>query len=122
MIRFFLSIVAATIIIVAFLLWAQNTGMIGRLPSFFKEILILLGLTTVLIFKYLYRPREPAFFVQLYLGTMVIKLLAYGGFCLWIIVKDKPGSTSNITFFLVVYLLFTVLEISFLFKRISRSK
>jgi hypothetical protein len=113
---------AATIAIVAFLLWAHSAGVIGRLPSFFKEILMLLSLTTVLIFRYLYRPREPAFFVQLYLGTMVVKLLGYGAFCLWIILKDKPGSVSNITFFLVVYLVFTVLEITFLFRKISRSK
>jgi len=119
-IRFLIAMLTATILIVAFLFWSHHFGLIRHLPSFYRETLVLLGITTALIFRYLFRAREPALFVQLYLGTMVIKLLAYGGFCLWIIFKDKPGSISNITFFMVVYLVFTVLEITFLFNKISR--
>lgn len=51
---------------------------------------------------------------------MVVKLLAYGGFAVFVILHDRDGASLNIGFFLISYLLFTFLELVILYPKINR--
>jgi hypothetical protein len=59
-------------------------------------------------------------FVQLYLLTMVVKLVAYASFNLIVILKDRADASANAVFFILAYVIFTGLEVTFLFKKINR--
>lgn len=97
---------------------------LGReeLPSFFYQTLILLVFATITIFAYLYKVDKPDFFVQLYLLTMAIKLLAFGAYNLFMILEDKAGAPANVVFFMLLYIVFTVLEITFLYRKITGTR
>ena len=80
-----------------------------------------MAFVTTVIFVYLYRLAKPSVFVQLYLFSMAVKLLACFAYTLLMIREDKSGAVVNVLYFLIVYLLFTALEIAFLYRRISHS-
>lgn len=121
MIRFCLvlagfGVALATLTWIAFqLLW------ISQFPSFFYQTTFFLLFSTATIFAYLYRVNKPEFFVQLYLLTMALKLLAYGAYNLLMILKDKVGASVNVVYFMALYAVFTVLEIAFLYRKNSGS-
>ena len=50
---------------------------------------------------------------------MAVKLLAYGAYMLGMILQDKAGAAANVVFFMVVYFVFTALEIGFLYRKIQ---
>lgn len=89
-------------------------------PSFSIEIILFLGLSTIVIYFFLTRHSVSPSFTQAYLVSMVLKMLSHAAFILVIILSDKAGAVANALLFLVAYLLFTALEVSFLFHRINR--
>ena len=120
MIRFFL-----TLLIVAFglvtLVWVSaDLQWITKLPSFFIQTAILLLFGTGLLYVYLYKFNKPDFFIQLYLLTMALKLLAYGAYNFFMIREDAVGAMHNVAWFMTLYFIFTALEIAFLYKKISK--
>ena len=92
-----------------------------RIPSFFVITLFLLTAVTALSFTVLYKTRHPSAFLQSYLLTTTFKLLGYGAYNLIILFLDRPGATPNVVFFMFTYLVFTVLEVTFLYIKFSRS-
>lgn len=118
MIRFILTLFAVSLVLIFCGEAAVRAGMMDR-PSYFYETLALVAVTTGGLYRYLSRAGTPGFFVQLYLLTMVVKFLAYGCYVFIILFLDRPGGASNVVFFLLIYGVFTVLEISFLYRRIS---
>jgi hypothetical protein len=122
MIRFFVALLVAAVIMAGLTVVAKNLSWIDTLPSFFLQTILFLLFATLVVFRYLYRTEKPDFFVQLYLLTMALKLLAYGAYNLIVILEDRRGATQNVGFFMILYLLFTVLEIVFLYRKISRSE
>ena len=60
-------------------------------------------------------------FVQLYLLSMAVKLLASLAYCLLMVLDDRQGAILNVIYFLIIYILYTSLEIGFLYRRMSRS-
>jgi hypothetical protein len=118
LIRFFISLAVAAAVVSGFVLWGVNDGWF-EFPSFFLKTLIFLGFTTSVIFVYLYKANKPTFFLQLYLMTMVLKLLAYLGYNFIMILNDRASAVGNVVFFMVTYFLFTVVEIVFLYHKIS---
>jgi hypothetical protein len=88
-------------------------------PSFLFETTALVVFATAVIFLYLYRLKKPSFFVQLYLLSMAVKLIAFLAYNLIMILDDKKGAIANVLYFLLVYFIFTAVEIAFLYKRIS---
>ncbi|MCK6617270.1 MAG: hypothetical protein L6Q51_06475 [Cyclobacteriaceae bacterium] len=91
-------------------------------PSHFYHILFFLFISTAGLFYYLQRTKEkrPEFFVQFYLLTMAIKLIAYAGFMIFVISRNRDGATANVVFFMIGYLLFTVAEVAFLYRRVNQ--
>lgn len=119
MIRFFFVLLAVTILLVISVYIAVQRQWVETLPSFFFETLFFLLFGTVLLFVYLYRFNKPGFFVQLYLLTMAVKLLAYGAYNFFVILEDKAGASFNVAWFMTLYIIFTALEIAFLYRKIS---
>ena len=83
---------------------------------------MLLAASTGIIFRYLHKADSGAFFVQMYLLTMAIKVLAYGAYNLIMILRDKGSAVENVVFFMVTYFIFTALEIGFLHRKITTRK
>jgi hypothetical protein len=88
-------------------------------PSFLYPTTVLLALVTLMLYRYLQRQKEPQFFVQLYLATMAFKLLVSCGYVFTIAVLDKPGAFPNVLYFLCLYVVFTAVEVAFLYHKNS---
>jgi hypothetical protein len=93
-------------------------GLILR-PTFSTQTIILVSFTTLAIFFYLSKPKLKPYFLQIYLASMVVKLIAYCAYNFLIIVRDRPNAFGNVIVFLIVYVVFTGIEITFLYKKIA---
>lgn len=115
MLKFILTLSAVTLAILVIALLG-----IERQPVFLYQTLIFLFITTAGLFRFLLKTKEekPDFFVQLFLLTLVIKLIASSVY-LFIIVKNVAQPASDIVFFMAIYTVFTALEIAFLYKRVD---
>jgi hypothetical protein len=118
LVRFLFSLLLAAALIAAAVLYGVDTGYFNK-PSFFLKTLALLTICTAFIYLYLYKANKPAFFLQLYLLTMVVKVLAYCAYNLVMIMSDRPAAIGNVVFFMVAYFIFTALEIAFLYSKIT---
>jgi vacuolar-type H+-ATPase subunit I/STV1 len=87
-------------------------------PSFLSLILTVLTLATGLVYFFMQRTR-PEDFIKNYMLTIVLKLLAGGIFISILIYMDKPGANANAILFMTAYLLFTGLEVGFLFRKLG---
>lgn len=111
-----------TIIAVTGLLLAGGYSWGGILPTYFYQSTLLLFASTTALFYYLLKIKEirPDFFVQFYLISIALKLVAYGTYLGVIVWHDVENAAINIVFFLVTYVFYTTLEVSFLWRKISR--
>lgn len=100
-------------------LYAQ--GWIESVPSFLYESTVLMAFITIVIFVYLYRSKKAGHFTQLYLLSMVVKLITALIFVVLIVVIDQPAAVPNAVYFMVLYFMFTAVEIGFLYPKISGS-
>lgn len=117
MIRFFVVLILSAFAIRGLSWLAHELAWIPKLPTFLNQTLIFVTFGTGLMFRYLYRIKRPDTFVQFYLVMMVVKIVAFGAYAFFIVLKDKAGATFNIVFFLICYFIFTALEIAFLFQK-----
>ena len=122
MIRFVAVALILAVCVVALVVLAASFKWIAAVPSFYIQSSLLVTIFTIVIYRYLERVNKPALFVQIYLFSMVIKLLAYGAYAVFMIVEDKNGANANVLFFLVLYGLFTALEVAFLHRKIARNR
>lgn len=120
MIRFFLTLLTVALVLSTGAWISADSHWITTLPSFFFQTTFFLLFGTGLLYIYLYRFNKPDFFIQLYLLTMALKLLAYGAYNFFMITEDREGAVANVVWFMILYFIFTVLEISFLYQKISR--
>ena len=119
MIRFIIVLLISGFVVAGLTEVAVTLRWIDELPSFFYQTLIFLVFATTTIFVYLYKTNRPDYFVQLYLFMMALKFLAYGAYNLFMILEDKAGAPLNVVFFVILYFVFTGLEIAFLYRKIS---
>ena len=94
----------------------------GELPTYFYQSAFLLFVSTTALYYYLLKIKEvrPNFFVQFYLISIMLKLVAYGTYLGVITWHDTEHAAINIVFFLVIYVFYTALEVGFLWWKISR--
>jgi hypothetical protein len=106
---------AGTILVVGH--WGMDV-----LPGYFYQTLIFLFVSTAGLYHFLLRTKQqrPDFFVHFYLATTAIKLIAYGVFVFLMIRKQPEQAAANIAFFMIVYFLFTFIEIGFLYREVNR--
>ena len=122
MIRFFVVLSVAALAIAGIMMLAIHLTWIDALPSFFYQTILFLAFATFVVFRYLYKADKPGFFVQLYILTMAVKFIAYGVFNVIVIREDPAGAANNVAFFILIYLVFTALEVVFLYRKISHSE
>jgi len=108
-------------------LTALFIGAIGFLgfetpPEYFFRTLIFLFVSTAGLYRFLLRTKQqrPDFFVQFYLATMVVKLIAYGAYLFVIVTSQTEKAVYDIVFFMAVYFIFTAIEIGFLYRHVNR--
>jgi hypothetical protein len=93
-------------------------GIIPR-PSFSSQTIILISVITLAIYFYLSKPKLKNYFLQIYLASMVVKLIAYCAYNFLIIIRDRPNAFANVIVFLIAYAVFTGVEIAFLYRKIT---
>jgi len=71
---------------------------------------------TVVVYRIVSRISDRQRFTQVYLATIVIKIIAACGFAAVIIVLDRNHFKSNVVFLLVLYVTFTIVEVAFLMR------
>lgn len=119
MIRFGAVVLAVVIVAGLLVLVSVRLGWIDAAPTYCLQSLLILAAFTVVIYRYLDRLKGPQVFVQIYLLSMAVKLLAYGVYVALMIVDDRPGANKNVLFFLALYVVFTALEVGFLHRKIA---
>lgn len=62
----------------------------------------------------------PQLFVQIVIGGTAVKLLLFAGYTFVILYLDTPHARENVVFLLTAYVLFTILEVTSLFRFINR--
>jgi hypothetical protein len=118
LVRFLTSLAALTAAIVSAVYLGAKDHWWNR-PSFTFEIILFLASSTGAIYYFLIR-RSPSTFTLSYLLSIVLKMLCGSLLILLVIFKDRQGSVGNALLFVVAYLLFTGLEVGFLFHRVNR--
>lgn len=118
MIRFSIVVITVAILAVSLGKAAVALNWVEQLPSFFYPTLILLAFSTVVIYKYLHNLKGSQF-TQFYLLLMMIKLVAYLAYNVVIVLDDRAGAVQNVVTFLVIYLVYTVVEIVFLYRLVT---
>lgn len=101
--------------------FAAAQDWIPEVPTFLYETTWLVAIITGILFVYLYRSKRGTWFVQLYLLSMVAKIVAYLVYNTIVVLDAPRHATANVLYFLIVYLVFTVLEIALLYRKISPS-
>lgn len=120
MLKFIIALVTTALVLWGGLQLCLYNHWLDKAPSFSRESIALLFISNLIIFYYLNR-LSKGIFVQLYLLSMALKILAYASFVLIIILKNRDGAFANVVFFLIAYLVFTALEVAFLYKRFGSS-
>ena len=103
------------------LLLAVAIGVVARQlanPSFIGLILPVLASATWLVYFFIQGAKREDL-VKNYLLTVVLKLAAGGIFIFILLWADKSGANLNAILFMASYLLFTGLEVGFLFKQLK---
>lgn len=111
-----------TITIVAGAILAFGGWVIDPLPEYFYRTLVFLFVSTVGLYRFLLRTKQqrPDFFIQFYLATMVVKLIAYGAYMFVVVTSQETKAVNDVAFFMIVYFIFTALEIGFLYRQVNR--
>jgi hypothetical protein len=122
LIRFFVAVLAVALFAALTTFLAVRFDWIESAPSWYPQSLIILSAFTLVIYRYLDRLNKPGLFVQIYLLSMAVKLLGYGAYVALMILGDKPGANKNVLFFLVLYVIFTALEVAFLHRKIAGNR
>lgn len=119
MLKFLVFLVALAVCFIGIYWLGSSLGWIVHKPSFFYQSLFFVAITTAVLYRYLYLEKRPEYFVQIYLLLMVLKVICYLTYNVFMVMKDRAGSGSNVMFFLVAYMAFTALEIVFLYRKIN---
>lgn len=117
MLRFVIAMCVTTL-----LLLGGGHWFFEAIPGFFYQSLILLVVGTVGLYQFLINMRKskPDLFVPLYLGTLVMKLIAYGAYIFLMTQQEPERMTESVVFFMVGYAVFTAVETVFLYRVVTR--
>ena len=120
MIRFLISLSLGTVLLLL-AIWGGTFLDWWLFPSFWKEIVFFLFFITLILTNYLFklRQKQPQVFVQFYLLSITLKMVAGLGFVIYLIWKAPTEVRGNVGLFIITYLLFTGLEVIFLMRRAS---
>jgi len=91
-----------------------HSGLIAPPPSASLAVVVFMYGLTVLVFRIVSGISDRQRFTQVYLITVVIKILATCGMVVTLILLDKSNARANVVFLLILYALFTAIEVGFL--------
>jgi ABC-type multidrug transport system permease subunit len=93
-------------------------------PSFRVEIIVFLSVSTLAFYFYLLKKiaHNPEDFIGAFLLTLVLRFLLFAGLMFVIILMNKPGATANALFFMTTYVILTVVEVVFLYQKVTSAK
>ncbi len=121
MIRFLIFLMALTLL-VALLLYAGHAYGNWPLPSQSPAILTYLACTTIVAFYMLHSTAQSTLFSQAYLLSIVLKMITGSVFIFIVIFIDRAGAKGNALLFIISYMLYTALEVGFLYRKINGPK
>ena len=93
-----------------------------RSPSFFLEIGAVFAFWNALLYKLFFSSTDRETFVSRYMTTLVIKFTTALVFMFAFGIADRDGVVPNTLFIAFNYLIFLVLEISVLYRRVNQEK
>ena len=93
-----------------------------RRPSFLYEIGVLFAFWNALLYKLFFSSTNKETFVPRYMTTLVIKFTTALLFMFAFGLADRDGIVPNTLFIAFNYLIFLVLEISVLYRRVNQEK
>ncbi len=118
--RFVVAMLLSLIALIA-ALWFGSQQLWWSIPSYAVECIVLLLTVTVILFFYLktIQRKQPGIFVQFYLLSISLKLIAGLFFLGAIFLLDEGGKAGagDAVLFLIAYSLFTGIEVFFLLSR-----
>lgn len=95
--------------------WPLLEGVTFAYPS-----VIFLYLVILAVFAVSMMVVTPQLFVQIVIAGTALKLLLFGAYTFVILYMDTAHARENVVFLLATYVLFTILEITSLFRYIKR--
>ncbi|MCA6078312.1 hypothetical protein [Fulvivirga sedimenti] len=111
----------ALLFLVSFLLlqyiWPSLEEVTYPYLSVFVLVLVILLIYLTSLFTV-----TPQLFVQIVIAGTAVKLLLFGAYNFYMIYSDPGHALANVLFFFVGYVLFTILEITSLFRYIRQSQ
>lgn len=114
--KFYLFAVLLGILIMAFIRWVA-APLDWPIPGAYLPVLLVNIVFGGLVYRMLAPLGDPRTFTTFYLGSLVLKLLVHTGLMVAIGLNDPAGQVPNAIFLLICYLLYTVLEIGFLYPK-----
>jgi len=111
---FYLFILSA---LVATVMYVGHRQGFFPFPSYGWEIIFYMAFSTAAMVNILLKKSGPVLFTQLYLLTIVIKILAGSVVILFIIFINRREAFENAALFIITYILFTILEVTFLYRK-----
>ncbi len=123
MLRFLIGLSLAAVFLVL-ILWGGAFLNWWLFPSFWKEIVFFLFFITLILTNYLFklRKKQPQVFVQFYLLSITLKMVAGLGFVFLLVWKAPTEVRGNVGLFIISYVLFTGLEVIFLMRQAGPGK
>ena len=118
MLKFLFYLFLLTALVVAGLYVGHLQGFFP-IPTYSWEIIFYMAFSTAVVVNILHKKSGPVLFTQLYLFTIVIKILTGSMVILTIIFLDRQGDFGNAALFIITYLLFTFLEVIFLYGMVN---
>jgi hypothetical protein len=106
--------VSAFVIVVATFALARFSRM--PLPTMLWPTVFFTVICTAVMFRRVFQSTREQFMMA-YLLTIVLKLLVSLSYAVVIMLLDKQGAVPNVLFFLLLYIVFTILEVIHLFQR-----
>ncbi len=121
--KFSISVILISVFLFFVVSFASSQGYFA-IPTFALEIIVFLSLSTLGFYFYLLKKatHKPEDFTGAFLLTLVLRFLLFAGFMLVIILIDKPGAAHNAVFFMVAYVILTVVEVAFLYQKVMSAK
>jgi hypothetical protein len=121
--RFLINLSLGTVLLVL-ALWGGTLLDWWLFPSLWMEIVFFLFFITLILTNYLFnlRQKQPQVFVQFYLLSITIKIIAGLGFVFLLIWKAPSEVRGNVGLFIISYLIFTGLEVIFLMRKANPEK
>lgn len=119
---FFYKLILFTVCVSAILFFWNRYS----LPAFHDNIswyiLAFFALSTAIVHFLLLRSADqnPKAFVNLFMGLTAMKLFAYLSFLIIVFLADRDHARAVALYFLVMYLLFTVFEVSSLYRKLKK--